>query len=222
MSMDRRQFLSFAAAGFAVALLDPAEIVGASPLSGSAGKAWAYLTFDDGPGPGTFRTREILEKTQVPGTFFVVGQRAQRQKEFLASLVRDGHSVQNHSWSHPDLRYHRDPRRELARCSNVIEDATGRRPTHYRPPYAATNSRIKRIGTSLGMKELFWNLSATPPLAHPYPAIRFRQRIDEVREDSNYIVVLFHDGSGDVDKMLTLLPEAIAGFRERGFRFGKF
>lgn len=222
--MDRRQFLSFAAAGFTVALVDPAEVIHASPAPtpATSGSGIAYLTFDDGPGHGTVKTREILEKADVPGTFFVVGQRARSQKEFLASLVRDGHSVQNHSYSHQDLRFHPDPKRDLIRCSNVIEDATGKRPTHYRPPYAATNARVKRIGKSLGMKELFWNLSATPPLAHPNPPVRFRERIDEVRGKNDYVVVLFHDGSGDVDKMLTLLPEAIKGFQERGFRFKRF
>ena len=226
--MDRRQFLSLAAAGFTVALVDPRDALHAAdrssapPTPASSGQGSAYLTFDDGPGTGTVRTREILDRAGIPGTFFVVGQRAARQKPFLSSLVRGGHSVQNHSWSHPDLRYHPNPKRELERCSNVIEEATGKRPTHYRPPYAATNARIKRIGKSLGMKELFWNLSATPPLAHPNPPLRFRERIDEVRGKNDYIVVLFHDGSGDIDKMITLLPEAIAGFRERGFSFRKF
>lgn len=185
-------------------------------------KRWAYLTFDDGPGGGTAATRRILDSAGIPGTFFVVGSRAQRAKPVLASMVRDGHSVQNHSWSHQDLRTVKDPRRDLARCSNLVEDATGVRPTHYRPPYGATNARVRRAGKAAGMKEMLWNLSATPPLAHRNPPWRFRQRIDEVLERSNYIVVLFHDASGDVQGTLRLLPEAIKGFQERGFGFKTF
>lgn len=188
----------------------------------SSSKRWAYLTFDDGPGGGTAATRRILDSAGVPGTFFVVGSRARNAKPTLASMVRDGHAVQNHSWSHRDLRTLKDPRRDLARCSNLVEDATGVRPTHYRPPYGATNARVRRAGKAAGMKEMLWNLSATPPIAHRNPPLRFRQRIDEVLKRSNYIVVLFHDASGDVRGTLRLLPEAIKGFQERGFGFKTF
>ena len=166
--------------------------------------------------------RPILERAQVPASFFIVGARARNQASYLKSLVRDGHSIQNHSWTHPDLTKHPNPRRELQRCRDFIEDAVGESPACFRPPYGATNKRVRRIGESLGMKEMLWNLSATPPLAHKNPPRRFRERIDEVLIKSEYSVVLFHDGTGDIDKMSRLLPEAIAGFKERGFSFAKF
>ncbi len=216
--LDRRRFLTIAGAGLTLMVLDRGTLVDASTNS----KRWVYLTFDDGPGGGTAATRRILDSAGVPGTFFVVGSRAQRAKPVLTSMVRDGHSVQNHSWSHEDLRTVKDPRRDLARCSNLVEDATGIRPTHYRPPYGATNARVRRAGKAAGMKEMLWNLSATPPLAHRNPPWRFRQRIDEVLERSNHIVVLFHDASGDVQGTLRLLPEAIKGFQERDFGFKSF
>lgn len=218
--IDRRRFLTLAGAGFTLMMLDRGSLAHAAP-DATPGR-WAYLTFDDGPGGGTSGARRALDSAGVPGTFFVVGSRAQRAKPMLASMVRDGHSVQNHSWSHIDLRTMKNPLRDLTRCSNLIEDATGRRPTHFRPPYGATNSRVRRAGKEAGMKEMLWNLSATPPLAHKTPAVRFRERIDEVLERSSYIVVLFHDGSGDVDGTLRLVPEAIKGFQERGFRFKSF
>jgi peptidoglycan/xylan/chitin deacetylase (PgdA/CDA1 family) len=219
-SIDRRHFLTIAGAGFTLALIDRPALADSAARASSS--RVVYLTFDDGPGGGTAATRRILDAAGVPGTFFVVGSRAQRARPVLASMARDGHSVQNHSWSHIDLRTMKDPRRDLARCSNLIEEATGRRPTHFRPPYGATNARVRRAGTKAGMTEMLWNLSATPPIAHRNPPWRFRRRIDEVLARNNYIVTLFHDASGNVDGMLKLLPEAIKGFRERGFTFQKF
>lgn len=218
--LNRRRFLTLAGAGLTLMAVDRRSIADAA--THSATRRFAYLTFDDGPGGGTAATRRILDSAGVPGTFFVVGSRAQRAKPVLVSMVRDGHSVQNHSWSHHDLRTVKDPRRDLARCSNLVEDVTGVRPTHYRPPYGATNARVRRAGKAAGMREMLWNLSATPPLAHRYPPVRFRERIDEVLARSSHIVVLFHDASGDVEGTLRLLPEAIKGFQERGFKFQSF
>ena len=218
--LDRRRFLTIAGAGLALTVVDRGTIADAA--TNSTTRRFVYLTFDDGPGGGTAATRRILDAAGVPGTFFVVGSRAQRAKPVLTSMVRDGHSVQNHSWSHIDLRTMKDPRRDLARCSNLVEDATGIRPTHYRPPYGATNARVRRAGKAADMKEMLWNLSATPPLAHKNPPVRFRERIDEVLKRSSHIVVLFHDASGDVEGTLRLLPEAIKGFQERGFSFKAF
>ena len=218
--VDRRHFLTIAGAGLTLAFVDRPAL--ADSLAQSTATRVAYLTFDDGPGGGTAATRRILDAAGVPGTFFVVGSRARRAKPTLASMVRDGHSVQNHSWSHIDLRTMDDPRRDLARCSNLIEEATGRRPSYYRPPYGATNARVRRAGKKAGMKEMLWNLSATPPLAHRDPPWRYRQRIDEVLAKTNYVVTLFHDASGDVEGTLKLLPESIKGFKERGFVFRTF
>ncbi len=218
--VDRRGFLAIVGAGFTLAVVDRSSIVDAA--TSASQKRVAYLTFDDGPGGGTSATRRILDSAGVAGTFFVVGSRARSQPKTLSSMIKDGHGVQNHSWSHIDLRTMRDPRRDLVRCSNLIEDATGKRPTHYRPPYGATNARVRRAGKAAGMTEMMWNLSATPPLAHRNPPWRFRRRIDEVLKKNSYIVVLFHDASGDVDGTLRLLPEAIKGFKERNFTFEKF
>jgi peptidoglycan/xylan/chitin deacetylase (PgdA/CDA1 family) len=39
----------------------------------------------------------------VQATFFVVGRNAQASPQMLKAMVRQGHSVGNHSWSHPML-----------------------------------------------------------------------------------------------------------------------
>lgn len=62
------------------------------------------LTFDDGPLPAT--TGKILAALTaecVRATFFVVGRNAQSLPHMLKTMVRDGHSIGNHTWSHPML-----------------------------------------------------------------------------------------------------------------------
>ncbi len=63
------------------------------------------LTFDDGPEPGqTELIVEVLAKHQVPATFFLIAEKAERHAELLARVrALPGARVGNHSWSHPNF-----------------------------------------------------------------------------------------------------------------------
>ncbi|HIK43459.1 MAG TPA: polysaccharide deacetylase family protein, partial [Leptolyngbyaceae cyanobacterium M65_K2018_010] len=62
------------------------------------------LTFDDGPNPlYTPQILDILAAHGVKATFFMVGQAMASYPEVAAQVIRQGHEVGNHSWSHHSL-----------------------------------------------------------------------------------------------------------------------
>jgi peptidoglycan/xylan/chitin deacetylase (PgdA/CDA1 family) len=62
------------------------------------------LTFDDGPLPATTgKVLAALSAECVQATFFVIGRNAQASPQMLKAMVRQGHSIGNHTWSHPML-----------------------------------------------------------------------------------------------------------------------
>ncbi len=65
------------------------------------------LTFDDGPSPlYNGRVLDILDERGIKATFFFVGQYVRANPEQVREVVRRGHNVASHSWSHPThLRY---------------------------------------------------------------------------------------------------------------------
>jgi len=65
------------------------------------------LTFDDGPSPlYNSRVLDILDERGIKATFFFVGQYVRAYPEQVREVVRRGHNVASHSWSHPTyLRY---------------------------------------------------------------------------------------------------------------------
>lgn len=65
------------------------------------------LTFDDGPSPQyNSRVLDILDERGIKATFFFVGQWVRMHPEQVREVVRRGHNVASHSWSHPTyLRY---------------------------------------------------------------------------------------------------------------------
>lgn len=62
------------------------------------------LTFDDGPAAeDADALLSTLESRRVPATFYVIGKEASREIAVMRRLVRDGHEIGNHTWSHPRM-----------------------------------------------------------------------------------------------------------------------
>jgi len=74
------------------------------PSTGGMSGSRMALTFDDGPHPiYTPRVLGILAKHQQKATFCVLGSQAKKYPELIIRIVREGHELCNHSWSHPDF-----------------------------------------------------------------------------------------------------------------------
>lgn len=94
------------------------------------------LTFDDGPSPThTEKLLSLLAKYDAKATFFVVGEAAQKNPEFLKRIAEAGHSLGNHSWSHIPIhklnwlrRY-----RQIKKCAALLSPSRYRL---FRPPFA--------------------------------------------------------------------------------------
>jgi peptidoglycan/xylan/chitin deacetylase (PgdA/CDA1 family) len=65
-----------------------------------AGDKTVFLTFDDGPSPGTDKLLDILGKREVKATFFVNGKSNRLLNEKLRHAADQGHSIGMHSYSH--------------------------------------------------------------------------------------------------------------------------
>jgi peptidoglycan-N-acetylglucosamine deacetylase len=176
------------------------------------------LTFDDGPvRANTPRILDVLSNYRVKATFFVLGQRAQRNPLLVKREYREGHSVQNHTYTHPELTTlsPAETRRELRATNLAIKAAGVPRPYRFRPPQGHTNARVRSVGASLGLIQTLWSVDphdwANPPASEICSRV-----VTNVRPGS---VVLLHDGSGS--NTVEALPCIIKGLRAQGYRFGK-
>lgn len=178
------------------------------------------LTFDDGPGPATSKVLDVLRDMGVPATFFVVGTQVRQRPAEVARMAAEGHSVQNHTWSHPDLRRRADGviAGELQRTSDAVEAITGVRPTCVRPPYGARNMRTDAAAAAQGLRTVIWNVDSGDSRRRRPTA---EQIVRNVLRQANGggLMVLFHDGGARHDATSAALPAVIAGLRERGYSF---
>jgi peptidoglycan/xylan/chitin deacetylase (PgdA/CDA1 family) len=112
----------------------------------AAGKAVA-LTFDDGPDPDViFLLLDLLQRYEVPATFFVVGKKAECNPELVREILLRGHAIGNHSYRHDPLLMLRSSARlaeEIARTQQLLANF-GIRPLAFRPPVGITNPRLPK------------------------------------------------------------------------------
>ena len=131
----------------------------------SDGPAWpgqhqVALTFDDGPGQSTQAVLDVLAAHDVHATFFVVGDAVNGSTApLLGAMSAAGHSIQNHSRSHPHLASLPDAEiaGQLSVTSDRVEQATGVRPSCFRPPYGSTSPRVRSVAAAQGLSEVMWS-----------------------------------------------------------------
>lgn len=199
------------AAGAAVALP-------AAPAEAAGGGKVVYLTFDDGPSPAyTPKVLVTLARYGVRATFFEIGQNVAAHPSLTAEVARQGHSVQNHSWSHPDLRRLSGSAldSQMSATDRAIRARTGRTPTCLRPPYGAVNATVRSHAAALGKQVVLWSVDPADWSRPGTAAIRSRV-LNSVRPGS---VILLHDGGGDRSQTVAALPAVISTLKARGYGF---
>jgi peptidoglycan-N-acetylglucosamine deacetylase len=180
------------------------------------------LTFDDGPNPPfTGRVLDVLDRYDVPATFFCVGLHASAHTEELARMAEAGHGFGNHTWSHPflpDLSL-RELDVQLERTDEAIESVAGPRPVRlFRPPYGSrTSDVVSWLGRDGGPTVVLWDVDTGDWAMPGAPAIATTV-LDQARPGS---IVLMHDGGGDRSDTVEALPAVIEGLLARGYRFAR-
>ncbi len=189
------------------------------------------LTFDDGPDPDwTPKILDILKARQVPGTFFIVGENGLAEHRLLNRLVREGHEVGSHTYTHPNLANATpgETKLELNATQRLFQAFTGHSLRLFRAPYfgdaePTTADEIEPVAEAQRMGYLSVGL-------HVDPGDWKRPGVQEIIdatiagvEQSSYErsgnVVLLHDAGGDRSQTVAALPVLIDQLRAKGYKF---
>lgn len=193
-------------------------------VRGPAESRHLLLTFDDGPtSPFTGQILDILAQRKVPATFFLCGKNVERHPEIARRIVREGHTIGNHTYSHPLLLLHsrKFMAREIDRTQEVIERVMGMRPSWFRPPYGSRWFGLMPTLKARGLRMVMWSAAGYDWKYRTHAIIKATTR--EMRSGS---VILLHDGHErqppeKVDQSSTVeaLPAIIDAATEAGLKF---
>lgn len=188
------------------------------------GRPILYLTFDDGPHPtATPQVLEVLKRYGAKATFFVVGKQVRRWPDALRATVAEGHTIANHTWSHPSLTSlgPEEFAEQLAATEMVIQEKAGDllgpdyRSLYLRPPYGAVDATTDAYAARSGYLAAKWDVD---------PQDWRRRGVEQIttfvsgRAFPGAVVVLHDNGNGQTVAALdTILSELSAqGYEFRG------
>jgi peptidoglycan/xylan/chitin deacetylase (PgdA/CDA1 family) len=179
---------------------------------------YVVLTFDDGPDVAyTPKVLQILAQYDAKATFFEVGQNVRKHPELTKRIHEAGHSVQNHTWTHADLRPLSAAafRQEVMSTDIAIRAQIGSTPACLRPPYGGVNATVRQRAKALGKDLVVWTVDSRD-WTKPGTTAIVQRVLKNVHSGS---VILMHDGGGNRAQTVAALPTILKTLKAQGYGF---
>jgi len=196
----------------------PTPPKGAGPVRTQrfTGSTKVALTFDDGPEPTwTPKVLDLLRSNGVKATFCLVGTEVRKYPALVQRIVREGHTLCNHTWHHElDLgtKPEAEIRANLEATSREIRRAVpGAKIKYFRHPGGLWTAAAVKVAREMGMSPLGWDVDPLDWKKPSADAIRTRV-INQARPGS---IVLLHDGGGDRSATLAACPAILAELKPK-------
>lgn len=179
-----------------------------------------YLTFDCGYENGnTEPILDALKKHDVQATFFVVGHFLETAPDMAKRMVKEGHTVGNHTYHHLDMPTISDRetfQKEMDDVTNLFHEITGEELSmYYRPPQGKCNEQNLKMAQELGYNTIFWSLAYVDwnTDAQPSHAEAFEKLTGRIHPGA---IVLLHNTSQTNGE---ILDELLTKWEEMGYSF---
>lgn len=173
-----------------------------------------YLTFDDGPTPEvTDFVLGELARVGAKATFFCIGKNVEAHPDIMDRIVKDGHSVGNHTWSHQNGWKTDDANylEEVQKCSEVLHSKL------FRPPYGRIKiSQIEALKKDYQI--VMWDVISGDFDLDCSKEQVLKNITGNAKKGS---IVVMHDSVKASEKIRYALPLALDYFVEQGFEFRK-
>ncbi len=185
------------------------------------------LTFDDGPDPEwTPRLLDVLRRKGAHATFFTVGARVAEHPDLTRRILREGHEIGSHTYTHVDMATAPSWRNklELDLTQRALAGAAGVHTNLMRMPYSSgpdgltapewgAARRAAKDGYIIALTDRDTEDWAKPGTEKIVQAALAAQRRGEGA------VVMLHDAGGDRTQTLAAVEQIIDRLGPRGYRF---
>lgn len=171
-----------------------------------------YLTFDDGPDPTvTTWVLDFLKENHIKATFFCVGENVRKHPETYERILKEGHSVGNHSMNH--LKGIQTSTEEYV--SSVDEASKLIESNLFRPPYGRI-TMPQTLALRSNYKIIMWTWLSYD-FDHSFPLDEISQRARKSIKSGDIIVL--HDNPKCFERMQSILPEIVLIIKEKKLAF---
>lgn len=203
-----------------IALL-PVQVHAASEVirRGSTDKMQVALTFDDGYDPvNTSKVLDVLAAHDIVATFFLNGKAIENNPKQARRVVKEGHELANHSYSHQRLTEisSSEVLKEISLTEKAAKEVTGKDIGGvFRVPFGAFNQEVLNLLEEAGYPyTIQWTIDPRDWEGPPAKAIH-----DQVmREMKPGAIVVLHVNYDSVNTAAAL-PGIIKDLKAQGYEF---
>ncbi len=168
-----------------------------------------FLSFDDGPDPvWTPKVLQMLAKHGAHATFFELGAMQAAHPGLREQVLAAGNTIGSHSITHPQLTAISPARRH-----HEIFD--GPKSTCFRPPYGASNPKVRAEIKAAGMVQVLWDVDPRD-WARPGSQAVVHTILTHAH---NHNIILLHDGGGDRSQTVAALDKLLPILKAQGYTF---
>jgi len=189
------------------------------------------LTFDDGPSLETEGVLDILKKHNAQTTFFILGKRIKGKEKIIKRILKEGHEIGNHSFSHKSLWFKKRNfiEEDIKKCDEELK-RIGIKTELFRFPSFRFGINSWIICNKLKKKVIFCDISSNDWLS-PWIKKRFNLRCEPrtkkiikkiLNKTNNGSILNFHDyleGIGSNKEIIPILKKIIPSLYKKGFKF---
>jgi peptidoglycan/xylan/chitin deacetylase (PgdA/CDA1 family) len=188
----------------------PRTPAGDPTLAASAGnKKVLFFSFDDGPDPlWTPRILQVLAKYGAHATFFELGTMQAAHPGLREQVLAAGNTIGSHSISHPQLT-------AISAAKRHHEIFDGPQSKCFRPPYGASNPKVRAEIKAAGMVQVLWDVDPRD-WARPGTRAIVNNIMTHARKRN---IILMHDGGGDRSQTVAALDKALRLLKAQGYSF---
>ncbi len=174
------------------------------------------LTFDDGPSENiTPQVLDILDENKIKATFFLMGIQMHARPALVKEIIRRGHAVGNHTYTHARNPDQYVAEEELKNWDNLFKDITKRSTGLFRPPFGNLKSAYSSAALKAGYPLILWTNTGADTSKHINAEKVYKAVMEQLKPGD---IVLLHD-SKDKQHTATALPNIIKSIRDEGYSF---
>lgn len=103
---------------------------------------------------------DILDEENVKVTFFLDGSWLRKNPELAAEMLKRGHEMENHAYTHPNMSTLSRARAtvEIEKTQKLLKESLGVTNKWFAPPSGDFDQETVEIASSLGLKTVLWTV----------------------------------------------------------------
>ncbi|MEK5397804.1 polysaccharide deacetylase family protein [Paenibacillus nitricinens] len=103
---------------------------------------------------------DILDEENVKVTFFLDGSWLSKNPELAAEMLKRGHEMENHAYTHPNMSTLSRARAtvEIEKTQKLLKESLGVTNKWFAPPSGDFDQETVEIASSLGLKTVLWTV----------------------------------------------------------------